>query len=107
MTQPPPTQFHRFEALSLATALTVLAMVLPYSDPVRSLYRTHFAGHPWLLEHRFADLVLILMGLILVLPAPRASGLCIGRIRENWRRVLLLIGTLLLLTAIVYPFLED
>jgi len=102
-----PSKFHRLEALSLAAALTVLAMVLPYSDAVRNFYRLHVSGHDWLSEHRFGDLVLILMGLILTLPSPRASGLCIGRIHEYWPRVLLLTGGPLLLTAIVYPLLPE
>jgi len=108
MPNPAPTQFHRFEALSLAAALTVLAMVLPYSDPVRNLYNS-FGLPPdaWLSQHRFGDLALIAMGLILVLPAPRASGLCIGRIREYWWYVSLLIGLPLVGTAIVYPLLPD
>lgn len=105
MPNPAPSQFHRDEALSLAAGLTVLAMVLPYSDAVRNLYRAQFAGGLWLTEHRFGDVVLILMGLVLVLPAPRESGLCIGRIREHWKGVLLLTAGPVLITALIYPWL--
>jgi Type II CAAX prenyl endopeptidase Rce1-like len=97
----------RLEALSLAAGLTVLAMVLPSSDPVRHLYQAHFQGVPGLNSSRFADLVLILVGLVLTLPAPRASGLCVGRIREHWRKVLVLTAVPVALTAIVYPLLPE
>ena len=101
---PPPG---RLEVLSLAAGLTVLAMALPSSDPVRQLYQAHFQGVPGRNLSRFADLVLILMGLALTLPAPRASGLCVGRIREHWRKVLLLTAGPVAVTAVVYPLLPE
>jgi hypothetical protein len=62
---------------------------------------------PGLNQARFTDLVLILMGLVLTLPAPRASGLCIGDIRAHWKKVLLLTAGPVAVTAIVYPRLEE
>jgi hypothetical protein len=107
MSDRPRSQFHRIEALSLAAGLTVLAIALPFTDGVQTFYFLHVNGHPWLNQARFCDLVLILMGLVLCLPDPKGSGLCIGRIREHWWKVLLVIGVPLLLTAIVYPQLPD
>lgn len=98
----------RFEALSLSAALTIVAMVLPDSLEMLSLWRWLWSPHyAWLQFHRFADGVLILLGLVLVLPAPRASGLCIGDIRKHWKGVLLVVGGPVLLTAIVYPNLPN
>jgi hypothetical protein len=105
MSQIASSQFRRTEALSLAAGLTVLAIALPYSDGVQTFFHLHVNGHSWLNQARFSDLVLILMGLVLCLPDPKGSGLCIGRIREHWRKVLIVIGGPLLLTAIVYPLL--
>ena len=47
----------------------------------------------------------LVLGVALVLPAPRRSGLVLGRIGEHWRRVLLVCGVPIALTAAVYPFL--
>jgi|SRR5262245_6319569 len=107
MPHPAHNQLSRAEALSLAAALTILAAVLPFSWYVDYLRERHFTGYTWLTPGRFSDLVLIAVGLMLTLPAPRASGLCIGRIREHWKGVALVIGVPILLTAIVYPRLPD
>ena len=118
MAAPQRSQFHRIEALSLATGLTVLAMTLPYSYHLRAFYQRHVAEHPglkppdgvswsWLTEPIFSDLVVITMGLILTLPDPRGSGLCIGKIREHWKKLLFVIGGPMLLIVIVYPQLPD
>ena len=104
MSLPARRPLNRAEALSLAAALTILAMVLPWSPLVYQLYQAHFASIPGLTSSRFADLCLIVIGLTLTLPAPRESGLRIGNIREHWRGVLLLTAGPVLLTAIVYPF---
>jgi membrane protease YdiL (CAAX protease family) len=101
------SQFHRVESLSLCAGLTVLAIALPYSHYLRSFYFTHIAGNHGFSEALFADLILIAMGLVLTLPDPRGSGLCIGRIREHWKKVVLIVGGPLLLTAIVYPQLPE
>ena len=53
----------------------------------------------------WTDLWMLAYALLLALPAPRPSGLVIGRIRENARGVALVCGVPLLLTAIVYPLL--
>jgi Type II CAAX prenyl endopeptidase Rce1-like len=105
MPNPAGSQFHRVEALSLAAALTVLAATLPFSWLLQHVYEAHFRGHDWLNLARFSDLVLIAVGLMLTLPDPRGSGLCIGRIREHWKGVLLVTGVPVLATAIVYPLL--
>ena len=55
----------------------------------------------------FYDLVALAFGLILVLPTHRRSGICIGQIREHWKKVLLFCGTPILATAIVYPLLSE
>jgi hypothetical protein len=105
---PPPVRpLTRAEALTLAAALTLLAMVLPGSTPIFQLYRNHFESVPWLQDHygRFADLCLIAIGLMLTLPAPRESGLRVGNIRDHWKGVLLLTGVPVLGCAIVYPLL--
>jgi membrane protease YdiL (CAAX protease family) len=99
--------FRRLEALSLAAGLTVLAAVLPWSDPVRQLYQSHFGHTEWLNLVRFGDLALIVVGLVLAAPAPRASGLCVGRIREHWKWVLALTAGPVAVTAVVYPLLPE
>lgn len=105
MTPPARRPLTRAEALGLATALTILAIVLPWSVPLEELYTRYFSRVPWLEGHysRFADLSLILVGLILTLPVPRESGLRIGTIREHWKGVLLLTGVPILACALVYP----
>lgn len=52
-----------------------------------------------------SDSLCLLFGLLLVAPHPRQYGLCIGTIRPNWRRVLLVIGGPSLVSASVAPFL--
>jgi membrane protease YdiL (CAAX protease family) len=105
MTPPIRRPLRRAEALGLAAALTILAITLPSSGYVDLLFEEYFQsvrglkGH----YHRFADLCLILVGLILTLPAPRESGLRIGNIRKHWKGVLFLTGGPVLLCAIVYP----
>jgi hypothetical protein len=105
MSPPLRRSLTRAEALSLATALTILAIVLPWSGQVNHLYSNYFDTVPGLQGHfsRFADLCLILVGLILTLPVPRESGLRIGNIREHWKGVLLLTAGPVLLCALVYP----
>jgi hypothetical protein len=106
MPHPPPT-IRRLEALALAAGLTVLAATLPTSDPVHQLYDAHFRDVPGLNRYRFADLVLITMGLVLTVPNPGTSGLRIGRIREHWKGVLVLTAGPVVLTAAVYPNLPE
>ena len=105
MTPPARRPLTRAEALGLATALTILAIDLPWSGPVNYLYTHYFDTIPFLAGHysRFGDLCLILVGLILTLPVPKESGLRIGHIREHWKGVLLLTAGPVLLCALVYP----
>jgi hypothetical protein len=99
----------RAEALTLAAALTLLAIAVPSCDVVHQLYQWHLAEVPWFRNHPtwFFDPCLIAVGLTLTLPAPRQSGLRIGRIREHWKGVLLLTGVPVLGCAIVYPLLPE
>ncbi|HJZ94578.1 MAG TPA: CPBP family intramembrane glutamic endopeptidase [Gemmataceae bacterium] len=103
MPKPAGSQFRRVEAVSLAAALTILAATLPSSWLLQQLYEAFFSGHELLNLARFSDLVLIAIGLMLTLPDPRGSGLCVGRIREHWKGVLLVTAIPVLATAIVYP----
>jgi membrane protease YdiL (CAAX protease family) len=109
MSHPAHRPLNKAEALGLSAALTVLAVALSGSESLWALYTLHFASVPGLESHysRFADLCLILVGLILTLPAPRESGLRIGRIREHWKGVLLLTAGPVLLCALVYPRLPE
>ncbi len=54
----------------------------------------------------WVDGLTLVFGLGLTLPAPRRSGLVVGRLREHWRGVLLVCGGPLALTALVYPLLD-
>jgi hypothetical protein len=104
MTSPLRRSLTRAEALSLATALTILAIVLPWSGQVNYLYTHYFESVPGLGHFsRFADVCLIVVGLILTLPVPSESGLRIGNIREHWKGVLLLTAGPVLVCALVYP----
>src|SRR4051812_3911231 len=107
MASPIPRPLKKAEALSLCAALTILAIVLPRSVTLGTIWRSHFEQIPWLNYGRFSDLCLILVGLMLTLPSPRDSGLCIGNIREHWKGVLLLTAGPVLLCAIVYPQLPE
>jgi membrane protease YdiL (CAAX protease family) len=109
MSQPARRPLSRAEALSLSAALTVLAIALPSSSYLNLLHEEYFQKVPGIgyHYHRFADLCLIAVGLVLTLPAPRESGLCIGRIREHWKGVLLLTAGPVLLCALVYPRLPE
>jgi membrane protease YdiL (CAAX protease family) len=123
----------RWEAFSIAVAITVAAMALRTCAPVVALwdhahpYRTyvfvaldgtrevqlepnpeprwHFPT--WLTFERYADSVMLLFGLVLTLPRPKASGLCVGNIQDHWQKLLVLISVPLLLMVLVYPQLSE
>jgi membrane protease YdiL (CAAX protease family) len=109
MSHPVRRPLSRAEALSLSAALTVLAIALPSSSYLNLLHEAYAQKVPGIgyHPHRFADLCLIAVGLVLTLPAPRESGLCVGRIREHWKGVLLLTAGPVLLCALVYPRLPE
>jgi membrane protease YdiL (CAAX protease family) len=119
----------RAEVLGIATAITVAALCLPWSYPVDALW-DRLAPSPetqleydattatlrsvvgperphnlpkWINRTRFADLTLLLLGLVLTLPCPKESGLRIGNVRAHWRKLLVVVGGPLLLTVVVYP----
>lgn len=125
------SSLNRWEALALSLAITLTALALPSSNVVEALWHRlqppptytltnsrdgadkewRIVEQPakasllpsWVTFARFADTLLLLFGLALTLPARSASGLRIGDVRNHWRKLLLLIGGPLLLTAIVYP----
>jgi len=93
----------KWEELGLALAITLCASALPRWRVVTHLWLQDVGGlraipWPW-----YSDVVLLLLGLALVLPTRRRSGLQIGRLRKYRLRVLvtslLVIGTV----AAVYP----
>lgn len=65
----------------------------------------------WPLHHLskgyWSDAWVLLFGVLLVAQAPRASGLRIGALRTNWKRVLLVCGLPVLIVAVVYPLLPN
>jgi hypothetical protein len=112
--------FSRWEALAIAAALTAAALALTTCYPVEALWVRLQPQQPvpivlpdaaekswrfpsWVTYGRFTDSLLLLFGLMLALPRPKASGLCLGNIRDHWQKVLVIIGGPLLLTALVYP----
>jgi hypothetical protein len=109
MSLPSRRPLSRAEGLTLAAALTLLAVLLPWSQQVSDLYAWYFKSLPGFRDHypRFTDLCLILLGLMLTLPAPRASGLRVGNLRQHWKGVLLLTVGPVLLCAVVYPLLPE
>lgn len=92
-----PPALSTAEALALAAAVTVCAGAIGRWYPLWAL-RPH-----WIPGGYWAPALRLLLGLLLVLPAPRRYGLVIGDIRRHWKGVLLVCGGPVLLTALVYP----
>jgi hypothetical protein len=93
-------QLRRTEVLVILTVITLTTWALPDWPPLIRLWNQNFGNnrYEWL-----PDVALLLVAILLALPAPIESGLCIGSIRQHWDKVLLVCGVLLLVTAIVYP----
>jgi membrane protease YdiL (CAAX protease family) len=95
--------FHKWEELGLALAITLCASTLPRWRVVTYLWRHDVGGlrsipWPW-----YYELVLLLLGLALVLPTRRRSGLQIGRLRQYRLRVLMISLLVIGTVAVVYP----
>jgi membrane protease YdiL (CAAX protease family) len=94
---------NRAEILILLAFLTASSVAIPEWWPSSQLYSV-LNEEGIILEYgMFRDLFMLALGLLLISPAPRESGLCVGRIREHWGKVLLVVGLPLAGVAIVYP----
>jgi membrane protease YdiL (CAAX protease family) len=91
------------EELMLAFVLTISAS---------SFLRWRFFEQAWVQDvfglkalpwHWYVSLLFLALGLLLTLPTWRRSGLGPGRIGSHWKRVLLVCGSAVLATALVYP----
>jgi membrane protease YdiL (CAAX protease family) len=91
----------------LALVITFAARAIPGWFYLIRIWQVHLDVRGGISYETFHDLVLLVMGLTLALPTRSRSGLRIGRIRGNWRRVGLVCGLPLLLTAIIYPSLRE
>lgn len=92
----------RIEWLALGLVLTVSAWAIPaWGHDTLKRIGVIPSG---LFDGRVAwEFLLLLLGLVLVLPNPRRSGLCIGRLQGRAFHVLLVCGVPPILTALVYP----
>jgi membrane protease YdiL (CAAX protease family) len=94
------------EDLVLALVLTITISLFPRWRPFEQAWVQNFAGLKALSWHWYVSILFVAAGLLLTLPTRQRSGLCVGRIREHWRRVLLVCGGAVLATALVYPLLS-
>lgn len=92
--------------LILTLVVTLAARAIPGWYALGIFWQNVLGGEDWLPYELFHNLVLLLLGLLLALSAPRQSGLRIGEIREHWRGVLLVCGLPILASALVYPNLQ-
>lgn len=103
--RPGPREFTRGEVLALALVVTIAAHAIPAWHVFGKLWTEDALGVravPW---RTFWYILFLLFGLLLTLPTRRRSGLILGDIRSQWRRVLLVCGGPVLVTAVVYPLL--
>jgi len=97
----------RCESLALAFVLTIAAAAVPNWWLVDQIWDTCF-DESFIIPRDYApDLALLLLGLPLAIAAPRRAGLRIGNIAHHWPKVLVVCGVPLLLTALVYPRLNE
>ena len=96
----------RFEWLCLAFVITfafhrlpLWAAALSWPYMTESWQRIGFSN--------FYDLSTLLFACLLVMSCPMRSGLCVGEIRANLWRTLLVCTVPVAVTAIVYPFLPE
>jgi membrane protease YdiL (CAAX protease family) len=85
--------------------LTLTAGSIPRWGLIEQAWSQNFVGLKALPWHWYVNLVFLALGLLLTLPCRRRSGLRVGAIREHWKKVLLVCGGSVLVTAIVYPLL--
>ncbi|HEX2094352.1 MAG TPA: CPBP family intramembrane glutamic endopeptidase, partial [Longimicrobiaceae bacterium] len=100
-----PKELTRGEALALALVVAIAAHAIPAWHVFGRLWTEDALGFravPW---RTFRYILFLLFGLLLTLPTRRRSGLVLGDIRSQWRRVLLVCGGPVLITALVYPLL--
>jgi membrane protease YdiL (CAAX protease family) len=94
----------RRDALRIAFLITAAAIAVPNSYLLAHLWREQLGGRdsgvPWAW---FRALALLVVGVVLALGDRRRSGLTIGRVRGQWRRVALVCGVPIAATALVYP----
>jgi membrane protease YdiL (CAAX protease family) len=89
-------------ALLLALVLVVASHAIP--DWGWSLaYQLKWSLPEIIGWENYWQLIFLAFSACLVLHDPVAYGICLGEIRQNWRWVLLMCATPVLLTAIVYP----
>lgn len=95
----------RWEALSLALVLTVTVSSVSRWTPIQQLWARNVGGLKALPSHWYASLVFLAVGLVLTFATARRSGLRIGTIADHWKKVLLVCGSSVAATAIVFPLL--
>ncbi len=93
----------------LCIALVITAAFLGVPTAVQGvtwrLFPARWQTPDW--WHWYFELMSLAVGVLLVIGAPRRNGLCLGRIREHWKGVLIVCGLPVLLTALVYPRLPE
>ncbi len=99
----------RVECLVIALVITFASLAIPYWFAGLTqlwfdrLIRSVFKDNPALqleLYYGYFDILALLFGLVLVLSSPKRYGLCIGRIREHWKKVVLVLGVSLSIALI-------
>jgi len=97
-----PGRARRVE-LALALLLTVSAIAIPDWWVLAIPWRTDMAGLQALSWETYWTSLLMLFALALALPDTHGSGICLGKIREQWRRVAVVTAGPPILVATVYP----
>lgn len=93
--------------LVLALVITLAARAIPEWYFLGSFWHNVLGGEQAMPYELFRDLVLLILGALLALSAPRQSGLILGDIRKHWRGVLLVCGLPIVISAVVYPNLSE
>lgn len=91
------------EELALALVLTICISFFPRWRVFGQLWVRNVAGLKVLPSGWYLGILFLVAGLVLALSAPQNSGLRLGSIRDHWKKVLLVCGGAVLVTAVVYP----
>ena len=94
----------KMPAMAVALVITFAARAIPDWDFCRRIMDYYLEGLSRGMRH---SLILLGLGLLLALSAPRASGLIIGDWRAHWKKILLVCGLPVLVAAIIYPQLNE
>jgi membrane protease YdiL (CAAX protease family) len=101
-----PSAPSRTTVLAIAFVVTFAAHAIPQWPLLMRVWR-ELGGETRESYQVFCDLVMLCLGLILALTAPRRSGLVLGELGRRRRWVLIVAAAPILIAAVVYPNLPE